>query len=99
MITVPGTALVRGGVHLLEERDRLEVLPPAVLVGHPLAVLAGVVQVQHRGHPVDAKAVDVELLEPVQRVGHEEVAHLERPWLKMKEPQSGCQPRRGSGCS
>ena len=71
-----GDALVRRGVHLLQERDRLEVLAAAVDVGRPLAVLARVVEVEHRGDGVDAQAVDVELLEPVQRVGDQEVAHL-----------------------
>src|SRR3712207_7536061 len=31
-----GDLAVHGGVHLLEERHRLQVLPPAVHVGHPL---------------------------------------------------------------
>ncbi len=72
----PGHPLVRGGVHLLEERDGFEVLATAELVRGPLALLARVVEVQHRGHCVDAQPVDVELLQPVQRVGDEEVADL-----------------------
>ncbi len=68
--------LVDGAVELLEEVHRLEVLPATVDVGLPLARLAGVVEVEHRGHGVDADAVDVELLEPVERVGHQEVPHL-----------------------
>ena len=68
--------LVDGRVQLLQERDRLQVLPAAVLVRRPLAVLAGVVQVEHRGDRVDPQPVDVELLAPVERVGDEEVAHL-----------------------
>ena len=67
---------VDGRVHLLQERHGLEVLPAAVHVRRPLAVLAGVVEVEHRGDRVDADAVDVELLAPEQRVGDEEVAHL-----------------------
>ena len=74
-----GVALVGGRVDLLQEADRLEVLAPAVDVGHPLALFARVVEVEHRGHRVDAQPVDVELLEPVQRVGDEEVAHLAAP--------------------
>ena len=69
-------ALVGGGVELLEEVHDLEVLPPAVDVRLPLAVLARVVQVEHRGDRVDPEPVDVELLQPVERVGDEEVAHL-----------------------
>ena len=37
---------------------------------------ARVVEVEHRRDGVDAQPVDVELLQPVQRVGDEEVAHL-----------------------
>ena len=68
--------LVDGRVHLLQERDGLQVLPAAVLVRQPLAGLARVVEVEHRGDRVHPQPVDVELLEPVQRVGDEEVAHL-----------------------
>ena len=71
-----GHPLVGRGVGLLQQPDRLEVLAPAELVGQPLAVLAGVVEVEHRRHRVDAQAVDVELLAPVDGVGDEEVAHL-----------------------
>ena len=49
---------------------------PPVLVRHPRARLAGVVEVEHRGHGVDPQAVDVELVDPVERVGDEEVADL-----------------------
>ena len=72
-----GDPLVGRGVGLLEQPDGLEVLASAVDVGQPLAVLARVVEVEHRGDGVDAQPVDVELLEPVERVGDEEVAHLE----------------------
>ena len=72
----PGHALVAGGVDLLQERDRVEVLPPAERVGRPLAFLARVVEVEHRGDRVDPEPVDVELLEPVDRVGDEEVPDL-----------------------
>ena len=68
--------LVGGAVGLLEQLDGLEVLATAVLVGDPGPGVPGVVEVEHRGHAVDAQAVDVELLEPVEGVGDEEVAHL-----------------------
>ena len=72
-----GHQLVGGRVGLLEQADRLEVLATAVHVGDPLAVLARVVEVEHRRDGVDPQPVDVELLQPVDRVGDEEVAHLE----------------------
>ena len=48
----------------------------AVLVGHPLAVSAVVVQVQHGGHRVHPDAVDVVLLEPEGGGGEQEALHL-----------------------
>ena len=57
-----GHALVDRRVGLLQQLHGLEVLAAAVLVGHPLAVLARVVEVEHRGDGVDPQAVDVELL-------------------------------------
>ena len=74
-----GDPLVDGAVELLEEVHGLEVLPAAVHVRLPLAGLARVVEVEHRGDRVDADAVDVELLEPVERVGDQEVADLLAP--------------------
>ena len=64
------------GVQLSQEVDGVEVLAAAESVGHPLARLARVVEVQHRGDGVDAQPVDVELVEPVEGVGDEEVADL-----------------------
>ena len=72
----PPEPLVGGGVRLLQQGDRLEVLPTAVAVGDPLTGLAGVVEVEHGRDAVDPEAVGVELLEPVDRIGDEEVAHL-----------------------
>ena len=71
-----GRQFVDGGVHLLQELHGLKVLPAAVGVGAPAARGPGVVQVQHRGNRVDAQTIDVELLQPEQRVGHQEVADL-----------------------
>ncbi len=63
-------------VQLLEKADRLEVLAAAVLVRHPLPLLARVVEVQHRRHRIHAKTVDVVLLEPEQRVREQKVPDL-----------------------
>ncbi|MPM58991.1 hypothetical protein SDC9_105828 [bioreactor metagenome] len=69
-------ALVEVAVDVAQEVDGLEVLVAAVLVGDPLPVLTGVVQVEHRGDRVDAQAVDVELAQPVEGVGDQEALHL-----------------------
>ena len=45
--------LVRRGIGFLEEVDGFEVLAPAVDIGVPLAGLAAVVEVEHRGDRVD----------------------------------------------
>ena len=71
-----GHPFVDGGIELLQELDRLEVLVAAVLVGHPLARVARVVEVEHRGDAVDPEPIGVELLEPVERVREQEVADL-----------------------
>ncbi len=75
----PGVGSVGGLVQLLEEVDGIEVLAAAELVGHPLALVARVVEVEHRRHPVHPQPVDVVLLQPEQRVGDEEVADLVAP--------------------
>jgi len=72
----PRKAAVDLNVEFAQELDRLDVLAPAVLVRQPLAGLARVVEVEHRGHRVDADAVDVEFVDPVQGVGDEEVSYL-----------------------
>ena len=56
--------------------ERAEVLAAATLVGQPLTGLARVVEVHHRRDRVDAQAIDVELVDPVEGVRHEEVPHL-----------------------
>ena len=71
-----GVARVQRLVQLLEEVDRLEVLVAAEHVRHPLAGLARVVEVEHRGDGVDAEPVDVVLAQPEERVREQEVAHL-----------------------
>ena len=63
-------------VVLLEEGHGLEILVAAVLVRHPLALLARVVEVEHGGDGVHADAVRVVLAQPVEGVGQQEVAHL-----------------------
>ncbi len=69
-------AVVQHLVQLLQERDGVEILAAAEGVRHPLALLARVVEVEHRGDGVDAQSVRVELAHPVERVRKQEVAHL-----------------------
>jgi hypothetical protein len=71
-----GERAVGGLVHLPQEVDGLQVLPAAVHVGDPLPGLAGVVEVEHGGHPVHAQPVGVVAVEPEEGAAHEERAHL-----------------------
>ena len=71
-----GKLLVHHHVELAQEVDRLEVLAPAVFVGHPFAGLARIVQIEHRGHRIHAQAVGVELGQPVVRARQQETSAL-----------------------
>ena len=68
--------LVDLDVEAAQEVDRLQVLAAAELVGDPLALLARVVEVEHRGDRVDAQAVGVVAVEPAQRAADQKSANL-----------------------
>jgi hypothetical protein len=69
-------AAVGEPVQLLQEPDRLQILPPAEAVRNPLARVPRVIQIQHRRNGVDPQPVDVIFLEPEERVRQQEVAHF-----------------------
>ena len=92
-----GMRRVHDRVQLLEELHRLEILAPAVAVRHPLARRAGVVEVEHRGDAVDPQAVRVELLDPVERVRDEEVAHLVAAVVEDERAPVRVRPAAGIG--
>jgi len=60
-------SLTKTLVEAAQERDRLEVLPAAMLVRNPLPLLARVVEIEHRRDRIDAQSVGVVLAEPVER--------------------------------
>ncbi|RMS09593.1 hypothetical protein ALP75_201800 [Pseudomonas syringae pv. actinidiae] len=66
-------------VEVTEEVDGLQVLAAAKAIWHPLACLARVVAIQHRGHRIHTQTVDVVMLEPVQRRGQHETMHFGAP--------------------
>ena len=72
----PGVEAEDHLVDLFDESDGFEILTAAESVWHPLAFGSGVVQVEHRGDRVHPQAVHMKLLDPVEGVGDEEVAHL-----------------------
>ena len=63
-------------VEALDEVNGFQVFVAAILVGNPLAGLAGVVQIDHGCNGINAQAVDVIAVEPEQRVRQKEVPHL-----------------------
>src|ERR1044071_10045157 len=67
---------VRDVVELPKKVDRFEILASAILIWNPLPLLAGIIEIQHRRHSIDAEAIDMKALAPEQRVGGKKVAHL-----------------------
>ena len=84
-----GLARMEHLVQLPQERDGLEVLAAALLVRQPLARVARVVQVEHRGHGVHAQPVGVELAHPVEGVREQEVADLVAPEVEDESAPVG----------
>ena len=76
-------------VEFLDEIDRGQILASAVLIGNPIARLAAVVEIEHRGHRVDAQSVDVVFVEPEERIGGEEVAHFVAAVIEDQGPPVG----------
>ena len=71
-------------IELLEEIHGLEISGIAVFVGHPLAILAAIVEIEHIGHRVDAQAVNMEFLKPEHGVGYQEALHLRAAVVKVR---------------
>ena len=66
-------------VDMANEGDGFEILASAMLVGDPLARLAAVIAVEHRGDGVDAQPVDMEVPQPEEGARGEEAHHLMAP--------------------
>jgi hypothetical protein len=54
-------------VEVAQKFDRFDILAATKPVGQPLAVLAGIIEVQHRGYRVHAQTVGVVLVQPEHR--------------------------------
>ena len=48
----------------------------ALGIGQPFARLSRIVEIEHRGDGIDAQPVDMEAVEPVERIGDQEIGHL-----------------------
>ena len=70
------------GIQMLEEVNGFQVFIIPVFVGHPLAVLLAVIQVQHRRHCVHPETVHMKFFNPVQSIGNQEIPHLIAPIIK-----------------
>ena len=64
---------------MAQKVDGFQIFPAAVLIGLPFSVGMAVVEIQHIGHGVDAKAVDMELAQPKEGTGNEEGLDFVRP--------------------
>ena len=76
MVWTSGCLPEDGLVEVAQELHGLQVLPPSIPIGYPLPLLAGVVQIEHRGHRVHAQPVHVVDVQPVEGAREQEGAHL-----------------------
>ena len=61
---------------MLEELDGLKILVAAVDIRAPLTVFSAVIQIENGGHRVHTETVHMELLDPVEGIGNQEVFHF-----------------------
>ena len=92
-----GELVIDRFVELAEEHDRIEVLATAVLVGDPFAVVARVVEIQHRRHGIDPEPVDVVAIEPAHRTRHQERSHLVAAVVEDRRVPIGVEALAGIG--
>ena len=71
-----GKFRVRDVIEFLQKLDRLQIFAAAKLVRNPLAFLARIIEIKHRGDGVHAQAVNVKAFAPEQRVGDEKIGNL-----------------------
>ena len=61
---------------MAEKFDGFQILVAAIAVRYPLTVLASIVQIKHGSYGIHAQTVYVELLNPVEGVGNQEIGNL-----------------------
>ena len=71
-----GVALVDLLVEAAQKCDGLQILPATILVGDPLTLPTGVVQVQHRGYCVQAKPIHMIFIQPEEGTTNEKPSNL-----------------------
>src|SRR6185503_14743068 len=75
----PRTRAMSYLIQLLQQRNRFEILASTKLIRLPLPFLAAVVEIQHRRHRIDTQSIHMKLVEPIERISDEEIAHLITP--------------------
>src|SRR5512141_700737 len=70
------------GIEPAQKVDRLQVLPPAVLVRNPLALLARVIEIEHRRHGIYAQSIDMVFVEPEHGARQQEAPHFIPPVIE-----------------
>ena len=73
MVRALGMPGVHCFVHALEQGDGGQVLAAAELIGQPLTMLTGVVEIEHGSDGVNAQAVEVIFIEPEQGASQQEI--------------------------
>src|SRR5271170_1377619 len=68
--------LVANGVEMFHEFDGVEILAPAMNIGHPFARFPGVIKVEHRSNGIHSQAIDMVFVEPEKSVGDQEVSYF-----------------------
>ena len=63
-------------IELLQKSHRGFVNVASFLVGHILALIARIIQIEHRGNRIDANAVDVVNVKEKHRAGNQKTDHL-----------------------
>ncbi len=76
-------------VKFSEQVNRFEVLSPTVSIGNPLALFAGVIEIEHRCDGIDSQTINVVFLEPEQGIGDQEVSDFVSPEVEDHRPPIG----------
>ena len=63
-------------IKFFQESRGFQVFIAAKFVGYPLPLLAGIVQVEHGGHGIDAQAIRMVAVQPEEGIGDKERTHL-----------------------
>ena len=78
-----GMILEYGLIQLLDEIHGFQIARIPVFIRLPFPVLPGVIQIKHIGHRIDAQPVNMEFLQPEQRVGNQEALDLGAAVIKV----------------